>query len=59
MIVLYNLVIILTIALITKLGIKYTDYEEYFVTLGVLDIIHFICLLFYVLCNTNEITINF
>lgn len=59
MTVAYHLVIIIAIALVVRLGVKYTDYEEYFVTLGVLDIIYLICVFFYIVSCSGEVTINF
>lgn len=51
MMVLYNLLVMLVIALVVKLGITYTDYEEYFVMIGVLNVIYLICLVIYVTIN--------
>lgn len=59
MTVAYHVIIIIAIALVVKLGVKYTDYEEYFVTLGVLDIIYLICVFFYIVSCSGEVTINF
>ncbi len=59
MTVAYHVLIIIAIALVVKLGVKYTDYEEYFVTLGVLDIIYLICVFFYIVSCSGEVTINF
>lgn len=52
MIVLYNLLVILVMAFIVKLGITYTDYEEIFVAIGVIDIVYLVCLLFYVVFSS-------
>jgi hypothetical protein len=49
MIVVYNILVIIAVAIIVKLGTTYTDYEEYFVMIGVVDIIYFICVLFYMM----------
>lgn len=49
MIVMYNILAVIALAIIVKLGITYTDYEEYFVMIGVVDIIYFICVLFYMM----------
>ena len=51
MIVAYNLLVVFLVALVVKLGITYTDYEEIFVALGVVDIVYLICLLFYIIIN--------
>lgn len=51
MIVLYNLLAVVVVALVVKLGITYTDYEEVFVALGVVDIVYLICILFYIIIN--------
>ena len=59
MTVAYHVLIIIAIALVVKLGVKYTDYEEYFVTLGVLVIIYLICVFFYIVSCSGEVTINF
>jgi len=45
----YNILAVLFIALVVKLGITYTDYEEYFVMIGVLDVLYFIVILFYMM----------
>lgn len=49
MMVMYNILVVLFIALVVKLGITYTDYEEYFVMIGVLDVLYFIVILFYMM----------
>lgn len=49
MMVMYNILAVLFIALVVKLGITYTDYEEYFVMIGVVDIIYFIGIVFYMM----------
>ena len=51
MIVGYNLLVVFLVALVVKLGITYTDYEEIFVALGVVDIVYLICILFYIIIN--------
>lgn len=51
MIVMYNFIAVLMIALLVKLGIEYTDYEEYFVALGVIDIVYLVCLFGYMLAG--------
>lgn len=51
MIVLYNLLAVVVVALVVKLGITYTDYEEIFVALGVVDIVYLFCILFYIIIN--------
>jgi hypothetical protein len=51
MIVLYNVVIIILLSLFVKLGVTYTNYEEYFVALGVINIIYLICLILYIFMN--------
>ncbi len=47
MIVLYNFLIVIIVAIITWLGIKFTNSEEYFVAIGVIDIIYLICVFVY------------
>lgn len=42
MIVLYNILFVVLIAIITWLGIKFSNREEYFVALGVIDIVYLI-----------------
>lgn len=51
MMVAYNLLVVFLLALVVKLGITYTDYEEIFVALGVVDIVYLICILFYIIIN--------
>ena len=49
MIVAYNFLAVILIALVAKLGINYTDYEEFFVALGVVDVVYLVCVLGYML----------
>jgi|LauGreDrversion4_2_1035121.scaffolds.fasta_scaffold64248_6 hypothetical protein len=49
MIVLYNFLIVIIVAIITWLGIKFTNLEEYFVALGVINIVYLICVFVYML----------
>jgi hypothetical protein len=51
MIVLYNIIVVFVLALIVKLGVTYTDYEEYFVALGVIDIVYLSCVIMYIFIN--------
>lgn len=46
---LYNLLAVLVVAVIVKLGVKYTDYEEIFVAMGVVDIVYLCCVIIYML----------
>lgn len=58
--VFYNMVTIIAIAILCWIGIrKAKGVEEYFVALGVLNIIYFICVLFYMIFNTEEFGIFF
>ena len=49
MIVAYNLLVVFLVALVVKLGITYTEYEEVFVALGVVDIVYLFCIIFYII----------
>lgn len=51
MIVLYNIISVIVIAFISWLGIKFTDKEEYFVALGVIDIVYLFCVFGYMIIN--------
>lgn len=49
MIVLYHIVFVILIAIVTWLGIKFSDREEYFVALGVIDIVYLIVVFAYMM----------
>jgi len=49
MIVLYNILFVVLIAIITWLGIKFSNREEYFVALGVIDIVYLIVVFGYMM----------
>lgn len=49
MIVLYHIVFVILIAIVTWLGIKFSDREEYFVALGVIDIVYLIVVFGYMM----------
>ena len=49
MIVLYNIVFVILIAIVTWLGIKFSNREEYFVALGVIDIVYLIVVFGYMM----------
>ena len=49
MIVLYNILFVVLIAIVTWLGIKFSDREEYFVALGVIDIVYLIVVFGYMM----------
>lgn len=49
MIVLYNILFVVLIAIITWLGIKFSNREEYFVALGVIDIVYLIVVFGYMI----------
>ena len=42
MIVLYNILFVILVAVVSWLGIKFSNIEEYFVALGVIDVVYLI-----------------
>jgi hypothetical protein len=49
MIVLYNILFVILVAVVSWLGIKFSNIEEYFVALGVIDVVYLIVVFGYMM----------